>query len=73
MIWPITHVKYILTPQATFPHIPTDKGSGCMMGIGTVIHPDRGVSVSITVIIVCKSVFRKSVAPEGVFTLVGWH
>ena len=44
-----------------------------MMGIGTVIHPDRGVSVSITVIIVCKSVFRKSVAPEGVFTLVGWH
>ena len=30
MTWPITHVQHILTPQATFPHIPTDKGSGCM-------------------------------------------
>ena len=26
MTWAINNVKHILTPQATFPYIPTDKG-----------------------------------------------
>ena len=41
-----------------------------MMNVETVIYSDRGINVSITVIVVCKSVFGKSLAPEGVFTLV---